>query len=215
MMVSSAVTAFAPVQKSKKVSRETQHLQLGPTAASAGRRKVSLVNLYCHRPHNQIERKDDARSVLSAQDDTLQPLQGPSLDSGTPSGLQVRMRFCAQLRRQACAKRFDLFVWQSCRLAVETDKPRDAGNLQNFQTLAQRQAHKHVTRKQRQLQLHPPVLPAPHTVIKRKKILDASFLELLSHTLFVVRAGVRDIPVRLFKCYRQVRRLSIVSFRNA
>src|SRR2546430_6119354 len=125
------------------------------------------------------------------------------------------MRFRAQLRRQAGAKRFNLFVRQSSRLAVEADEPRDARNLQNLQPLAQRQAHEHVTWKQWQLQLHPPVLPAPYAVIERQKIFDRFFLELQRHTLFVVRAGVRHVPVRLFKCRRQVCRLSHVSFRNA
>src|SRR5882672_3897059 len=125
------------------------------------------------------------------------------------------MRFCAQPRRKAGAKRFDLFVWESCRLAIETDKPRDARHLQNLQSLAHRQAHKDVTRKQRQLQLYPPVLPAAHAVIKRKKILDGPFVELLSNTYFVVRARVSDIPVRSFKGHKQMRRLSFVSFRNS
>src|SRR5437762_5192970 len=125
------------------------------------------------------------------------------------------MGFGAELLHQARAKGFDFSVRKRGGLAVETDKPRDPRNLQDFQAIAQRQTHKHVTRKQRQLQLHAPVLPAPHAVIEWQKVLDGPFEELLRYTLFVVGAGVCNIPVRLRKRHLQVRRLSVVSFRNA
>src|SRR6266566_3925290 len=125
------------------------------------------------------------------------------------------MRFCAELRRQASSKGFNLMVWKSCRPTVETDEPRDARNLQNFQAVPQRQPHKYVTREKRQLQFHPPVLPAAHAVIQRQKILHGSFEELLGHALFMVRASVGNIPAGLHKLRRQLRSFSIVLFHDA
>src|SRR6266571_926929 len=125
------------------------------------------------------------------------------------------MWFGAELRRQAGAKGFDLIVRQSRRLAVKTDKPRDSGNLQDFQAVAQRKPHKDVTRKKRHLQFHAPILPAAHAVIERQKMLNGPFEKLLRHTLFVVRAGVGNVPAGLHKLDRQLRSFQIALFRNA
>jgi hypothetical protein len=46
-------------------------------------------------------------------------------------------------------------------------------------------------------------------------MLDRSLQELLGDALFVIRAGVGDVPARLHKIHQKIRHVSIVSFRNA
>src|SRR5258708_22315316 len=140
MMLCRAVTALALVQNFRKGSREKQNLQPGSTAASAGRHNLSLVDLYCHRPHNQIEGKDEARLVLSAQNDTFETLQRPAPDPGATAGLQVRMRCGLIAALQVILDGVNIFFREGSRHSVESDQTRHTRHLQYLHAVAQRQA---------------------------------------------------------------------------
>src|SRR5882724_836446 len=93
---------------------------------SASRHKLSLVDLHGHRPHDQIERKDEARPVLPAQDDALHPPQGAAPDSGTTPGLQVRMGLHLTAMVDTVLNDPDVLFGQGGWTTAKTDQVSDA-----------------------------------------------------------------------------------------
>src|SRR5712664_974196 len=115
------------------------------------------------------------------------------------------MRLGANAVPQTRAQRFDLPLRQGCRYSVEANKLCHSRHLQHLQAVAQRQPHKDVARKQRQLQLHPPVLPAAHRLVHREKMLHRPHPELFRHALLVVGAGVRRVPKQFMETLERFR----------
>jgi|SRR5580704_622773 hypothetical protein len=186
--------------------RRTPHP--GSTAALASRHELSLVNLHCHRPHDQFEREYKARLIFSSQNRSLQPLQGSTPDSHAPARCQVWMRFDLMATVQAVPYGLDIFLRQRSGMTIEADQVNDAGNLQKLQPIAQRQLYEHITWKQRHLKLHTAIFPSPHRLVEWQIVLDRSLLQLLCDTLFVVCVGVSDIPERLKEARRHPRIVS-------
>src|SRR6266481_4130887 len=131
-MARRAFTALAIVQKSRHEFREPKTPRTGSTALLAGRHELSLLNLHCHRPHDQFEGEKQARLVFSAQDDSVQPSQRSTHDSHATPCLQVRMRFDLMAAVQAVPYDLDVFLRQRSGMTIETDQLNDAGNLQKL-----------------------------------------------------------------------------------
>src|ERR1700692_4558085 len=84
---------------------------------------------------------------------------------------------------------------QRFRLSVKPHEPHDTGDLKNWQAVVQWKANEHISRKQRHLQLHPPVFPAAHGFIQWQEMFDRSVFELFRNALFAVCTRVNNVPV--------------------
>src|ERR1700723_2064592 len=107
------------------------------------------------------------------------------------------MRLRADSASQPIHQGIHLALGQWQRTTVKAHKSHHARQLQNPQTVLEGNAHKDITREQRELQLFPAVLPTPHRPVQGQEARDAVPLDLLNHALFVARAGVEGVPAAL------------------
>src|SRR5712664_162013 len=158
---------------------------------------VGRLCIHRHRSLDQVNRDHYPEFPLPLQQYPLHPRQRPALQPHPPADCQERVRLRSHAARQALFQPFDFFVRQRRQLPVETDETNDAWNLQHTQPINRRHAHKYVTREEWHLQLHPPIFPAPHSFIDRKKRFDGPLFYLVTHPFFVISTGIGCIPAQL------------------
>src|SRR5258708_33671565 len=110
----------------------------------------------------------------------------------------------AKLARQPDPHGFHLVGGKRDRRSAKTHQARYARNFQDAQAVAQRQVHEHVTREERHLQLHSPVIPSPHAAVQRQKVFHGTRVKLFGHAFFMVRKRGRRIPPWLKSIVRQI-----------
>src|SRR5258708_1773001 len=93
--------------------------------------------------------------------------------------------------------RVDFFVGNDGRRVPPPDQRDYIRNRQRAHAIEQRDAHKHIPRKQRQLQLHAPVLPLVYGGIAGKQMFHAPFRQSLRDTPFLVGTYEKNVPPKL------------------
>src|SRR5579859_347628 len=169
----------------------------GYPLATRHRLHIRQVHIHRHRSLDQLQRHHHPQRALFPLQHPLQPRERPPRDPHPPAHRQERMRFRAQSPPQPRTQDLHLFVGKRRRPPAEPHQPHHPRNLQNPHPLAQRQPYEHVSRKQRQVQRHPPILPPPHRAVHRQKMFHRSDLELRRNLLLMIRARVRRVPVRI------------------
>jgi hypothetical protein len=100
----------------------------------------------------------------------------------------------ADTLHETVAKRLYVSSKEGSWLSIERHKPDDAWQLQNPQTLGQRQPHEHVARKEHEIKFFAAILPAACRSINGEKVLNPALLKLLCHLLLVTRVSVSCVP---------------------
>ncbi len=119
------------------------------------------------RPHNQFERKNYTKDALPAHKETFYALERSAHDSYAAPNCNIRMRLCAQLPVHTGAQSLKLFVGKRDRLATEPDQFCHARHVKNAESLAEREMHEDISRKERKLKLHSAIFPPPYGTVER------------------------------------------------
>ena len=143
------------------------------------------------------ERYDEARRVFASDDDALETREETAAHTDAPADLQKSMRLRAETVVEAYSNTSDIFIGQRRCASPKADNVRDAGNLENAQSILQCQVHKDIAGEQRQLQTHLAIFPLSQGFVLRKKVFDAAAAKLIGDPALPVRAGVERVPARL------------------
>src|SRR5216684_2392881 len=184
--------------------RDRSSFQVSTKVLTSGP-QVRGIHFDGDRPHNQIEREDKPQLLLFPHDDSFQARERPVGYSHSPAHFQIRMRFRAKLARKAAAQGFHFVVGKRHRRTAKSHQASNRRNIQNTQSLSQREVHENVAWKQWQLQLNPAIFPSAHTVVQRQKMLHPTLAELIAHALLMVREGAHRVPARIEVVIRQER----------
>ena len=117
-------------------------------------------------------------------------------DAHALAGLQDRMRLDPEPLAEADLNRRQVAFGQRRRLSAKSHQPNQARNLNDFHAVEQRDLHKDVTGKERQIEPHLPIFPLAHTRVERQVMRNRPLTELARHALFMVGKRVSGEPLR-------------------
>src|SRR5713226_7414372 len=151
---------------------------------------------YRHRPLDQFEGNHKTAAVFPAQDDSFQALEWPAHHSNAPTDLQVRMRLGTKPLAEELSDARHFLLQQRDGVAVETDEPDNARNLQDAKAILQRQVDKDIAGEKGQLETHLAVFPPAHRLVLGEEMFDSAVRKLIRDPVLMVCASVDGIPVR-------------------
>jgi hypothetical protein len=135
--------------------------------------KLEVHHVYFDRygALDEVHGQNDPAVVLASQKKAYCTLEGPGPDAHSSTGGQKGMGFYTQLI-QPFAQICDQLCGQRRWMTVEANQVHDTWNLQHVDAVTQRKKDKYVAGKQRCVESHAPILPAPNRFVGWEKMVD-------------------------------------------